>query len=134
MNFGVTRHGMLPDGTPTSSRDGLRWSETLTVKPTDEIEIIYPTNDELPGNTLELYAANDASVAFVGEDTFVPTNHDACEHNERHYALSTVASGDYLLVHRRKNGTGDPLNCIDLDCPWTTFRGDQAVTLTLSIR
>jgi hypothetical protein len=73
-------------------------------------------------------------VTFAGDDRFVPTNTEACAHNERHYALDTLMPGDYLLVHRRDNGTGDPLNCLDLDCPWTVFDGAQAVTLTLAIR
>jgi hypothetical protein len=69
-----------------------------------------------------------------GVDQFVPTNTEGCAHNARHYALSALAPGEYTLVHRRKNGTGDPLNCIDLDCPWTTFDGDQAVMLTLGVQ
>ena len=100
----------------------------------DEVEIVFADHHVLSPDVLELYAADGTRVAFSGVDSFVPTNAEACAHNERHYALDPLALGDYLLVHRRKNGTGDPLNCIDLDCPWTTYEGDQAVTLTLAIR
>ncbi len=65
---------------------------------------------------------------------FVPTNGEGCAHEERHYGLDVLPVGDYTLVHRRENGTGDPLNCVEPDCPWTTFGGSQAVTLTLAIR
>lgn len=134
LSFAVVRHGMLPNGSPTLGSTAPRWGATETMKSSDEVEVVFAEHDALSPDVLELYAADGTRVTFAGDDTFVPTNTEACAHNERHYALDTLAAGDYLLVHRRTNGTGDPLNCLDLDCPWTTFDGDQAVTLTLSIR
>jgi hypothetical protein len=134
LNFAVVRHGMLPGGSPTFGSTAPLWGATEMMKPSDELQILFATQDELQPNVLELYAMDGASVTLVGEDMFVPTNGEGCAHNERHYALETLAAGDYTLVHRRKNGTGDPMNCVDLDCPWTIFDGDEAVTLTLSIR
>jgi hypothetical protein len=134
LEFAVVRHGMLPNGSPTLGSTAPLWGASETLKPSDEIQIISPEGDALPLDVLELVDSNETSVAFHGEDMFVPTNSEACDHNERHYALESVTVGDYTLIHRRENGTGDPLNCIDLDCPWTTFDGSQAVTLTISIR
>ena len=133
LNVGVDRHGTLPDGTPTFESQAPAWSAREDMKTSDELEIIFEKDATLPVDALELYAAG-TRVPFAGIDSFVPTNHDACAHNERHYALSALATGEYTLVHRRKNGTGDPLNCVDLDCPWTTFDGDQALTLTLALQ
>lgn len=134
LSFSVVRHGMLPSGSPTYAATAPLWGESETMSPTDEIETIYEENASLPSNVLELVDSSGTTIAFSGEDSFVPTNAEACDHNERHYALSTLAVGDYMLVHRKENGTGDPLNCVDLDCPWTVFDGSQAVTLTLAIR
>ena len=134
LNFELIRHGMLPDGTPTFDSGAPNWSGMEMMKTVDEIEVAFPKHDALSSDVLELYAADQMPVAFVGEDQLVPTTVEGCEHEERDYALTALPAGDYTLVHRRKNGTGDPLNCIDLDCPWTTFDGDQAVTLTLAIR
>jgi len=36
----------------------------------------------------------------------------------------------YEVVHRRRTGTGDPINCLD-ECPWTTYDGDEALVMTL---
>ncbi len=134
VNFSVVRHGMLPNGSPTYASTAPLWGASETMAPTDEIEIIYEEDASLPADVLELVDANGATIAFSGEDSFVPTNGEACDHNERHYSLASLAVGDYTLVHRKKNGTGDPLNCIDPDCPWTVFDGSTAVTLTLAIR
>ncbi len=134
LNFAVVRHGVLQDGSPALGSDAPRWGATETMKPSDEVEVVFSQHDALSPIVLELYAADGTSLTFVGEDKFVPTNDEAQAHNERSYALDMLATGDYLLVHRRNNGTGDPLNCLDLDCPWTRFDGDQAVTLTLAIR
>jgi len=134
LSFAVVRHGMLPDGTPTLGSTAPLWGANETMKPSDELQIIFSEGDVLPLDVLELGASDGTPVPLVGEDVFVPTNSEACDHNERHYALALLDVGDYTLIHRRENGTGDPLNCIDLDCPWTTFDGSQAVTLTLAIR
>ncbi|MCA1570418.1 MAG: hypothetical protein LC798_08910 [Chloroflexi bacterium] len=72
--------------------------------------IFFPDHESLSPNVLELYAQDGPRLTFVGQDMFVPTNDEDCAHNERHYALNTLAVGNYTLVHRRKNGTGDPLN------------------------
>lgn len=133
LDFAVVRHGMLPSGTPTVGSTAPLWGMTETMKPSDEITIVFAEDDALPLDVLELVASDGAPVAFAGEDMFVPTNGEACAHDERHYALEPLAVGDYTLVHRRDHGTGDPLNCISA-CPWTTFDGSQALTLTLAIR
>lgn len=133
LSVGVDHYGALPDGTPTFESQAPRWGAREDMKTSDELEIVFEKDAMLPGDALELYAAG-TRVLFSGVDSSVPTNHDSCAHNERHYALSALAAGDYTLVHRRKNGTGDPLNCLDLDCPWTTFDGDQALTLTLGLQ
>ena len=134
LNFAVVRHGMLPDGSQTFGSEAPRWGDTETMKSSDEVAIVFAQHHALSPDVLELYAADGTRVAFAGDDSFVPTTSEGCAHNERHYPLDTMAVGDYLLVHRRKTGTGDPLNCLDLECPWTTFDGEQAVTLTLGIR
>ncbi len=134
LNFAVVRHGMLPDGAATLGSTAPRWGATEMMKSADEVDVVFAEHHALLPDVLELYAADGTRVTFAGDDSFVPTNAEACAHNERHYALDMLVVGDYLLVHRRKNGTGDPLNCLDLECPWTTFDGDQAVTLTLAIR
>lgn len=134
LSFAVVRHGMLEDGSPTLGSTAPLWGATETMKVTDGVDVIFAEQDALSPDVLELYAADGTRVDFVGDDRFVPTNGEGCAHNERHYVLDTLAAGDYTLVHRRRNGTGDPLNCVDLDCPWTTFEGDQALTLTLEIR
>lgn len=134
LNFAVVRHGMLPNGSPTKGSSAPQWGATETMTSSDEVMVVFAQHDALSPNVLELYAANGTSLTFVGEDELVPTNTEACAHNERHFTLDMLATGDYMLVHRRKSGTGDPPNCLDLDCPWTTFDGDQAVTLTLAIR
>lgn len=133
LSFGVDHFGSLPDGTPTFESQAPRWSAREDMKTSDEVEIVFDQDATLSVDVLELYSAG-TRVAFTGIDSFAPTNHDDCAHNERHYALSALAAGEYTLVHRRKNGTGDPLNCIDLKCPWTTFDGDQALTLTLALQ
>lgn len=109
------------------------WGSVETIETTDRIEINFPTDARLSADVLELYDAQSTRVAFSGTDRHVPTNDEACDHNERHYLLDSLAPGPYQLVHRRKRGTGDPLNCLDPDCPWTTFDGDEAVTLTLVV-
>ncbi len=134
LSFAIVRHGALPDGSPTLSSTAPRWGETETVTLTDEVQITFPQHDVLAPDALELYGADGTRVAFAGEDRFVPTNTEGCAHDERWYALGALAIGDYTLVHRRHEGTGDPLNCAEPDCPWTTFAGDEAVTLTLAIR
>lgn len=133
LNIDFVQHGALPDGTPTEESQAGLWGARVDMKTSDELQIIFRKDASLPADVLELYAA-DTRVMFSGVDQFVPTNTEGCAHNERHYALSALAPGEYTLVHRRKNGTGDPLNCLDLDCPWTTFDGDQAVTLTLAVQ
>ncbi len=134
LSFAVVHRGILPDGTSTVGAQAPRWGATETMKPSDTIEIIFPEQDALPSDVLELYGADGARLAFAADDLFVPTDVEACAHNERHFALDALTAGDYTLVHRRKNGTGDPLNCGDAGCPWTMFDGDEAVTLTLAIR
>lgn len=133
LNVDFVRYGALPDGTPTEESQAGLWGAREDMKTSDEVEIIFQKDATLPAGALELYAG-DTRVMFASVDQFVPTNTEACAHNERHYALSALAPGEYTLVHRRKNGTGDPLNCLDLDCPWTTFDGDQALTLTLGVQ
>jgi hypothetical protein len=134
LNFAIVRHGMLSGGSPTLSSTAPRWGETESMTPMDEISLVFPQDDVLPPDALELYAPDGTRVTLASEDIFVPTNGEGCAHDERWYSLASLALGDYTLVHRQRNGTGDPLNCAEPDCPWTTFDGDQAVTLTLSIR
>lgn len=135
LNFAVVRHGMLPGGTPTTGSTAPLWGATEAMNAaSDELAIVFSEHDTLSPDVLELFAVDGTRVALAGEDTFVPTNTESCDHNERHYALTALPTADYTLVHRRKNGTGDPLNCIDLACPWTTFEGEHALTLTLAIR
>lgn len=134
LSFSVVRNGMLPGGSPTFSSTAPRWGESETMSSSDELAISFTEHDVLPPDVLELYAAAGTRVTLAGEDRFVPTNGEGCAHDERWYALDSLAIGDYTLVHRRANGTGDPLNCVDPDCPWTTFDGDEALTLTLAIR
>jgi hypothetical protein len=127
LSFALVRNGGNYSTAP-------QWGANETMTLTDEIQILFEEDETLPLDVLELVASDGTTVAFAGVDMFVPTNTEGCAHDERHYALDTLAIGDYTLVHRRANGTGDPLNCIDPDCPWTTFDGSQAVTLTLAIR
>lgn len=134
LSFVVVRYSELPGGTQGVSSTAPEWGAAETMSPADNIRLIFSEDASLPLDVLELVASDGTPIAFSGEDLFVPTNTEACAHNERHYALDTLAVGDYTLIHRRENGTGDPLNCIEPDCPWTTFDGSQAVTLTLAIR
>jgi hypothetical protein len=134
LSFAVVRYSVLPGGTQGVGATAPRWGANEAMNPTDEIQIVFPEGDTLPVDVLELVASDGTPVAFSGEDMFVPTNTEACAHNERHYALDTLAAGNYTLIHRRENGTGDPLNCIEPECPWTTFDGSQVVQLTLTIR
>jgi hypothetical protein len=127
LNFALVRNGGNYSTAP-------QWGANETMTPTDEIQILFEEDKSLPADVLELFASDGAPVALASVDMFVPTDGEGCAHDERHYALDSLAIGDYTLVHRRENGTGDPLNCLDPDCPWTTFDGSQAVTLTLSIR
>ena len=99
---------------------------------TDEIQIVFSEDRRLRSDVLEVWAGTTRH-DFASEDSFVPENNEACDHNERHYALSQLGPGDYTLVHRRANGTGDPLNCGG-ECAWMQFDGDEAVTLTLAVR
>lgn len=133
VNFGIVRYSTLPGGSQGVGISAPLWGASETMAPTDEIEIIFPEGATLPPAVLELVDDSGSRVTFAGTDMFVPTNTEACAHEERHYTLDSLAVGDYTLVHRRENGTGDPLNCIDA-CPWITFDGSQAVTLALAIR
>jgi hypothetical protein len=108
-----------------------RWGQLETMKSTDSIEILFPTEASLGADVLELYDQASTRVAFIGTDRLVPTDADGCEHNERVYLLDMLAPRQHTLVHRRKNGTGDPLNCDEPHCPWTSYDGDEAVTLSL---
>ena len=123
---------MLPDGTPTSGSSAPSWGAMETMKPSDEIMVAFEEGTSLSVNVLELYAATDERVTFAGDNQYVPGDGEGCAHNERHYALASLAPGSYTLVHRRKHGTGDPLNCVG-ECPWTTFDGDEALTIALTI-
>lgn len=134
VSFGVARYSLGPNGEMYAGITSPRWSETETMNAaSDAIEILFEEQHTLPADVLEVWAGT-TRYDFAGEDSFVPTNTEGCDHNERHYPLMQLAPGDYTLVHRRSKGTGDPLNCGDGGCPWTTFDGDAAVTLTLAVR
>jgi hypothetical protein len=131
LTFALVRYGRTPGGLLTISENAPRWGTVETMKMSDEIKIVFGEDSTLPDDVLELYAG-DQRVALPSEDRFVPTGDEACAHNEREYSLLGLASGEYTLVHRRRSGTGAPLNC-GVECPWTTFDGDEAVVLMLVI-
>ncbi len=133
MSFGVARYSYGPQGEQYAGITAPVWGGTeLMSAATDEIEILFEEEKTLRADVLEVWAGT-TRYDFAGEDSFVPTNTEGCDHNERHYPLAQLPAGDYTLVHRPAKGTGDPLNCGG-ECPWTTFDGDAAVTLTLAVR
>jgi hypothetical protein len=134
LTFALEHHGMLSDGTPTFGSNAPRWGSIERASVSDGFLVLFGQYETLAPDVLELYDASSRRVTFVGQDMFVPTDVEGCAHNERQYTFAALQPGDYLLVHRRKNGTGHPLNCIEPGCPWTTYAGDEAVTLTLAIR
>lgn len=132
LSIHLDRHSTFPDGTPAFGSDAPRWGDAATLDTGDNIRILFEQDAELHGDVLELYAADGSRVPLPGDDSFAPTDNESCAHNERVYSLKMVEPGDYTLVHRRRNGTGDDLNCGG-ECPWTTFDGDEALVLALTI-
>jgi hypothetical protein len=133
LSFGVARYSVGPKGEQYAGIGAPLWGETeMMSAATDEIQIVFSHHERLLPDVVEVWSGMTRH-DFAGEDSFVPENTEGCDHNERHYALSQLAVGDYTLVHRRAKGTGDPLNCGG-ECPWTRFDGDEAVTLTLAVR
>jgi len=133
VSFGIARYSFGPQGQQYSGITAPLWGETeMMSAATDEVQIVTSPDRTLRADVLEVWSGT-MRYDFAGEDMFVPTNTESCDHDERHYVLSQLAPGDYTLVHRRAKGTGDPLNCGG-ECPWTTFDGESAVTLTLAVR
>jgi hypothetical protein len=108
--------------------DAPRWGTAQIMKTADQISVI--SKHEIADAVLELFH-DEVSLALQGSDEHVPTDHESCEHEERHFPLSMLAPGDYRLVHRRQNG--EVANCGGA-CPWTRFDGDDALVLTMDVR
>jgi hypothetical protein len=62
-----------------------------------------------------------------------PDTTGACPHDEQSYEPEEpLEPGFYTLVHRRRSGTGRPINCLNA-CPWTEIEGEPALELTLDV-
>lgn len=83
---------MLPNESPTYGSTAPSWGASETMKPSDEIVIIVSESNALPLDVLELVDSGGTPIAFSGVDMFVPSNGEACAHEERHYALDVLPS------------------------------------------
>jgi hypothetical protein len=49
------------------------------------------------------------------------------------YDLSVLEVGSYRMIHRRENGTSDPLNCLE-ECPWVLVDGEEMLISIVHIK
>ncbi len=112
------------------------WGGVTVASPEPVFRATFDEGDSPAGPLFELYDGSSTPVVLAVDPVPWDENPDqdgACPHTEQ---LATVSAplvpGDYVLVHRRANGTGDPPSC-DGACPWTLFEGEEALVSTLRV-
>jgi len=93
MSVHLDRYSLFPDGSPAFGSDAPHWGDAATLDTNDGIRILFGQDAELSDDVLELYAADGSRVALPGDDSFAPTDDEACAHNERIYWLKMLEPG-----------------------------------------
>jgi hypothetical protein len=90
----------------------------------------YEESRSLAGEPLEFYldgVSVDVPVIMALRDNRT-VNGCGFSHTQI-YDMSRLPPGDYTVVHRRANGTGEQVNCVE--CPWEEFEGEEALVMVM---
>lgn len=120
---------LLISSAPGSSTSP-NWGESGPAQGTLFI-VSYEEDSSLAGEPLEFFldgAPVDVPVIMELRDN-KPLN--GCGFSNVHtYDMSLLPPGDYTVVHRRANGTGDTVTCRN-ECPWEDFEGEEALVMVM---
>jgi hypothetical protein len=98
------------------------------------ITFIYGDRESLPEGAAELYRGEEqiplqAYTQYVGRGEAEFGGN--CEHNQTRFtSFEPLEPGEYIFVHRKKRGTGNPINCSP---EWEQFDGSQAYVVPIEI-
>lgn len=117
-----------------------RWGDTFEYSAT-ELQASFDEGKELGGEVFEVYPGDLRTMPVdpIPQPVELASTEVVRDRSQDNgcgigvdvtYDLTPLERGTYTVVHRRANGTGDRLNCLE-KCPWTTFDGEEALVMTL---